>query len=92
VNLIHSVLGEGESVTQAHGCLRHGAGRGWEVTLHNLLPSSFASRLIMHNSNILVTVPFRCDRKAWAACAQSFALWQQATIEFTQWDHSRHHR
>jgi len=26
--------------------------------------------------------------KAWAACLQSFALWQQATIEFTCHDHS----
>ena len=24
-----------------------------------------------------------CDRKSWAACAQSFAPWQQATIEIT---------
>jgi len=29
-----------------------------------------------------------CDRKDRAACAQSFALWQQATIEFTCHDHS----
>jgi len=29
-----------------------------------------------------------CDRKARAACAQSFTLWQQATIEFTRRDHS----
>ena len=29
-----------------------------------------------------------CDRKSRAACAQSFALWQQATIEFTCHDHS----
>ena len=29
-----------------------------------------------------------CDRKSRAACAQSFALWQQATIEITQRDHS----
>ena len=29
-----------------------------------------------------------CDRKSRAACAQSFALWQQATIEFTCLDHS----
>ena len=29
-----------------------------------------------------------CDRKSRAACAQSFALWQQATIEFTCRDHS----
>jgi len=26
--------------------------------------------------------------KARAACAQSFALWEQATIEFTYHDHS----
>ena len=29
-----------------------------------------------------------CDRKSWAAYAQSFALWQQATIEITRQDHS----
>ena len=29
-----------------------------------------------------------CDRKSRAAYAQSFALWQQATIEFTCHDHS----
>ena len=29
-----------------------------------------------------------CYRKSRAACAQSFALWQQATIEFTCHDHS----
>jgi len=31
---------------------------------------------------------FCCDRKSRAAYAQSFALWQQATIEFTCHDHS----
>jgi len=34
-----------------------------------------------HDLHILVTAPFCCDRKSRAACAQSFALWQQATIE-----------
>jgi len=34
-----------------------------------------------HDLHILVTAPFCCDRKSWAACAQSFAPWQQATIE-----------
>jgi len=29
-----------------------------------------------------------CDQKFWAASAQSFTLWQQATIEITQRDHS----
>jgi len=32
-----------------------------------------------HDLHILVTVPFCCDRKARAASAQSFTLWQQAT-------------
>jgi len=31
-----------------------------------------------------------CDRKSRAAYAQSFTLWQQATIEFTCHDHSSH--
>jgi len=34
-----------------------------------------------HNLHIIVTAPFCCNRKSWAACAQSFAPWQQATIE-----------
>jgi len=31
---------------------------------------------------------FCCDQKSRVVCAQSFALWQQATIEFTCHDHS----
>jgi len=31
---------------------------------------------------------FCCDRKSRAACAKSFALWQQVTIEITCHDHS----
>jgi len=41
-----------------------------------------------HDLHILVTAPFCCDQKVPAACAQSFALWQQATIEITCQDHS----
>jgi len=41
-----------------------------------------------HDLHILVTAPFCCDRKARAASAQSFTLWQQATIEITCHDHS----
>jgi len=37
----------------------------------------------------MVTAPFCCDPKAQAANAQSFTLWQQATIEIiTCQDHS----
>jgi len=36
---------------------------------------------------MLVTAPFCCDRKSRAACAQSFALWQQATIEIMRRAH-----
>jgi len=38
--------------------------------------------------NIQVTAPFCCDWKAQVANAQSFTLWQQATIQITQWDRS----
>jgi len=38
--------------------------------------------------HIVVTAPFCCDRKSRATYAQIFALWQQATIEFTYHDHS----
>ena len=41
-----------------------------------------------HDLHILGTAPFCCDRKSRAACAQSFAPWQQATIEITRRDHS----
>jgi len=34
------------------------------------------------------TYCFCCDRKARTASAQSFTLWQQATIEITRRDHS----
>ena len=40
-----------------------------------------------HDLHILVTAPFCCDRKSRAAYAQSFAPWQQATIEITRRDH-----
>jgi len=33
-----------------------------------------------HDLHILVTALFCCERKVRAACAQSFTLWQQATI------------
>jgi len=37
---------------------------------------------------MLIEISLCCDRKSRAAYAQSFALWQQATIEFTCHDHS----
>jgi len=44
---------------------------------------SFCEGFTWHELHILVTAPFYCDRKAQTACALSFTLWQQATIEFT---------
>ena len=41
-----------------------------------------------HDLHILVTAPFCSDRKSRTACAQSFALWQQATIDITCHIHS----
>ena len=42
---------------------------------------SFCKGFTQHGLHILVTAPFCCDRKTRAACVQSFALSQQATIE-----------
>ena len=49
---------------------------------------SFCEGFTQHDLNILVAAPFCCDRKARAASAQSFTLWQQATIEIMRHDHS----
>ena len=50
------------------------------------------TRLPTHLTNTLRTSSIHwvycCDRKSRAAYAQSFALWQQATIEITRHDHS----
>jgi len=49
---------------------------------------SFCEGRTWHDLHILVIAPFCCDQKALAACAQSFALWQHATIEIMCRDHS----
>jgi len=49
---------------------------------------SFCEVCTWHDLHILVTAPFCCDRKSRAVSAQSFTLWQQATIEITRRDHS----
>jgi len=51
---------------------------------------SLCEGYIRHGVHILVTALFCCDRKARASSAQSFALWQQATIEITHHNHSPH--
>ena len=48
----------------------------------------FLWRLQLPRPSHLITASFCCDRKAWAACAQSVTLWQQATIKITRHDHS----
>ena len=48
---------------------------------------SFCEVCTWHDLHILVTAPFCCHWKSWAASAQSFTLWQQATIEITCRDH-----
>jgi len=53
-----------------------------------LIARSFCEGCTSHDLHILATAAFCCDRKAQAANAQSFTLWQQATMEITQQDHS----
>ena len=49
---------------------------------------SFCEVCTWQDLHILVTAPFCCDRKARAACAQSFALCQQTTIQIMRRNHS----
>jgi len=42
----------------------------------------------LYKAPVFIICFYCCDRKAWAECAQSFTLWQQATIEITCHDHS----
>jgi len=53
-----------------------------------VIAHSFCEGCTWYDLHILVTAPFCCDQKAQAASAQSFTLWQQATIEITCHDHS----
>jgi len=52
----------------------------------------FESRVLIYTLQLLFGTPSKaeccCNRKARAASAQSFTLWQQATIEITRRDHS----
>ena len=45
-------------------------------------------KTLLYAAQLEAVVLYCCDRKSRAACAQSFALWQQATTEFTCHDHS----
>ena len=60
------------------------------TAVRNTVEQSFSKlNLIKTFHRSTVTDERLCwDRKARAACAQSFALWQQATTEFTRHDHS----
>ena len=53
-----------------------------------LIACSFCEGWTRHYLHILVRAPFCYDRKSQAACAQSFALWQQATMEIMRRKHS----
>ena len=90
------VYGCCSSLTSRSWWITHSTQRQW--TGCNNIPSflqrtapisrSLCEGCTCHDFHILVTVPFCCDRKARAACAQSFVLWQQATIEITCHDHT----
>ena len=69
--------------------------KGWskpELSKHFFPRATWAIKRVPDiKRNVIVSgyiLFYCCDRKARAAYAQSFALWQQATIEFTCHDHS----
>jgi len=53
-----------------------------------LITCSFYEGCTWYHLHILVIAPFCCDRKARAASAQSFTLWQQASIKIACRNHS----
>jgi len=53
-----------------------------------LIACSFHEVWIWPDLQILPTAPLSCDRKARAASAQSFTLWQQAAIDIMRRNHS----
>jgi len=58
--------------------------RIFHVTTHHLCHYFYVSA----GNEESKTFCYCCDRKVRAACAQSFTLWQQATIEIIRRDHS----
>jgi len=61
--------------------------RNWVSSDHSSL-HCMGFRCIMTSVRWMMDWSKCCNRKSRAAYAQSFALWQQATIEFTCHDHS----
>jgi len=63
---------------------------GRDFTPQSLSPMarSFCEVCIWHDLHILATALFCCDQQARVVSAQSFGLWQQATIEILQRNHS----
>ena len=54
----------------------------WKVYVSTLLPNQYAQILIYcKSSSHGHQLWYSCDRKSRAACSQSVAPWQQATIE-----------
>jgi len=53
-----------------------------------LITCSFHEVWTWPDLQILPTAPLSCDRKARAPSAQSFTLWQQATLEIMRRNHS----
>ena len=58
------------------------------VFLNASLKDDIANDIQNKWNHYAVQQTYCCDRKSRAACAQSFAPWEQATIEITRRDHS----
>jgi len=71
---------------------------GWDPDSQSLSPNTstrtapitryFPEGCTWHHLYILVKAPLCCDWKDWAASAQNFTLWQQATTAITRRAHS----
>jgi len=62
----------------------------FSISLYEHVPLKiYMTKRLRKITKIYVPISICCDRKSQAAYAQSFALWQQATIEFTCHYHSQ---
>ena len=75
-------------ITHSTQCQHRGCNNPSILQRTTLIPLSFCEDCTWHDLHILVTAPFCCDRKAQAACTQSFTLWQPATINLIRHNHA----
>jgi len=88
LNKSHKYLTFNHTISNASTELRrHKTDNGFQILPHANEPAK-SGWFKCKNIALCLLLNYYCDQKVRAACAQSFAPWQQATIEITRRDHS----